>query len=87
MSTKAINITLNESEFSFISDMINKGRFGNRSEVIRASLRLLEDYEYNQKMKRLQTLIAEGDVDIKAGRITEYKSAKELADSIIQKGE
>ena len=44
----------------------------------------LEDYEYNQKMKRLQTLIVEGDADIKAGRITEYKNAKELADSITQ---
>jgi len=33
-------------------------------------------------MNRLQTLIAEGDADIQAGRVAEYTRAKDLAHSI-----
>ncbi len=81
--TKAINLTLQDSEMAFLTDMVKNGRFANQVEVIRAGLRLLEDYEYTQQTKRLQVLISEGDTDIKAGRMTEYATAKELADSII----
>ena len=59
-----------------------EGRFGNRTEVVRAGLRLLEDYENNEKIKRLRALIAEGDADIEAGRITEYDNAQEFENSI-----
>jgi len=83
--SKAVNFTLKENEISFITDMVKNGRFANRAEVIRAGLRLLEDYEYQQKTKRLQVLIAQGDADIKAGRVTEYGSANALANRI--KGE
>lgn len=82
-TNKAINLTLQESELAFLTDMVKNGRFANQAEVISAGLRLLEDYEYSQKTKRLLVLIAEGDADIAAGRVTEYASAKELADSII----
>jgi len=80
--SKAVNFTLKENEISFITDMVKNGRFANRAEVIRAGLRLLEDYEYQQKTKRLQVLIAQGDADIKAGRMTEYASANALAKRI-----
>lgn len=83
--SKAVNFTLEENEISFITDMLKTGRFANRAEVIRAGLRLLEDYEYQQKTKRLQVLIAQGDADIKAGRMAEYASANALANRI--KGE
>jgi len=49
---------------------------------VRAGLRLLEDYENNEKIKRLRALIAEGDADIEAGRITEYDNAQEFENSI-----
>lgn len=81
--TKAINLRLKGSEIAFLTDMVKNRRFANQAEVIRAGLRLLEDYEYTQKTKQLQVLVAEGDLDIKEGRVTEYVSAEELADSII----
>jgi antitoxin ParD1/3/4 len=84
---KPVSFTLGDRDRSFISDMVKKGRFGNRTEVVRAGLRLLEDYEYSQKMKRLRALIGEGDADIQAGRITEYDSAKTLVNSILEEGE
>jgi len=83
-TTKPVSFTLGKSEIAFLTDMVNNGRFGNRTEVVRAGLRLLEDYEYNQKMKRLRTLIAEGDADIEAGRVSEYTRAKDLARSIME---
>lgn len=79
---EALSLKLGENEISFLSEMVKSGRFANRAEVVRAGLRLLEDYEYHQKSKRLQVLIAKGDADIKAGRMTEYSSAKELMDAV-----
>ena len=79
---EALSLTLKKNEVSFLSEMVKSGRFASRAEVIRAGLRLLEDYEYHQKAKRLQVLIAQGDADIKAGRMTEYADAKVLADAI-----
>ncbi len=81
-TTKPVSFTLGERDIEFLTNMVEKGRFGNRTEVVRASLRLLEDYENNEKIKRLRALIAEGDADIEAGRITEYDNAQELESSI-----
>lgn len=83
-TTKPVSFTLGERDISFLSDMVEKGRFGSRTEVVRASLRLLEDYENNQKIQRLRAMIAQGDADIEAGRVTEYASATDLASSIIR---
>ena len=81
---KNISIALGKHDKSFITDMVDNGRFGNRSEVIRAGLRLLQDYENAQKTHRLRALIAEGDADIKEGRTSEYDSAEELFNSITE---
>lgn len=81
-TTKPVSFTLGERDIEFLTNMVEKGRFGNRTEVVRAGLRLLEDYENNEKIKRLRALIAEGDADIEAGRITEYDNAQELENSI-----
>jgi putative addiction module CopG family antidote len=59
--SKAVNFTLQENKVSFITDRVKNSRFADRAEVIRARLRLLEDYEYQQKTKRLQMLIAQVD--------------------------
>jgi len=83
-TTKTASFTLGDHDLSFITEMVQQGRFGNKTEVVRAGLRLLEDYEANQKMKRLQALIAEGDADIQAGRVTAYSSADDLIDEITQ---
>ncbi len=86
-TTKPVSFTLGKNEISFLADMVANGRFGNRTEVVRAGLRLLEDYETDQKIKRLRLLINEGDADITAGRVTEYASAGELANSILKHGD
>ncbi len=83
-TTKPVSFTLGERDICFLSEMVEKGRFGSRTEVVRASLRLLEDYENNQKIQRLRAMIAQGDADIEAGRVTEYANATDLANSIIK---
>lgn len=83
-TTKPVSFTLGERDISFLSEMVENGRFGSRTEVVRASLRLMEDYENNQKIQRLRAMIAQGDVDIEADRVTEYASATDLANSIIR---
>jgi putative addiction module CopG family antidote len=45
------SFSLNKNEMLFISEMVTHGRFGNRTEVVRAGLRLLEDYENNMKLR------------------------------------
>lgn len=85
-ATTPTSFTLGTHELSFISDMVENGRFGNRTEVVRAGLRLLEDYEYNAKAQRLRTLIDEGQADVAAGRVTEYETAENMADTIIKRG-
>lgn len=82
-TTKPISFTLGKRDIDFLANMVEKGRFGNRTEVVRAGLRLLEDYENNQKIKRLRAFIAEGDADVEAGRVTEYDSAQAFEKSII----
>ena len=80
------SFSLNDREMAFISSMVAAGRFGNRTEVARAGLRLLEDYENDQKLKRLRAMIDEADADIAAGRVHEYANATELAHRIIERG-
>ena len=63
--------------------MVEEGRFGNRTEVVRASLRLLEDYENNEKLKRLRSLIAVGDSEIQEGNYDHYESSADLLNDII----
>ena len=67
---------------AFIASQIEKGRFNNASEVIRAGLRILEDYE--TRLQAARRLVDAGDADIEAGRITEYSSAGELFDDIMK---
>jgi antitoxin ParD1/3/4 len=80
---KSISFSLGEQERAFIQGQVAHGRFGNRTEVVRAGLRLLEDYENQQKLQRLRSAIAKGDADIEAGRVTEYDSADTLANEIM----
>ena len=79
-----MSFTLGEHDRSFIADMVENGRFGNKTEVVRAGLRLLEDYENKQKLQRLRAEIAKGDADIKAGRVTPYANAGALFDDIMK---
>ncbi|MDH5191879.1 MAG: type II toxin-antitoxin system ParD family antitoxin [Gammaproteobacteria bacterium] len=85
-TNRPVSFALGEHDRSFIADMVRNGRFGNRTEVVRSALRLLQDYENDQKTKRLRALIDEGLADVSAGRVTEYASADDMANSIIKRG-
>ncbi len=67
---------------AFIASQIEKGRFNNASEVVRAGLRILEDYE--ARLQATRKLVDAGDADIEAGRVTEYANAGDLFDDIMK---
>lgn len=69
----------------FIAKQVSKGRFNNASEVVRAGLRMLEDYEI--RMKELRSLIDEGDTAIHEGKVKSFASAEELTAEIVKLGE
>ncbi len=82
---KNVSFSLGMHDRAFIENQVKEGRFGNRTEVVRAGLRLLEDYENKQKLQRLRLEIAKGDSDLKAGRVTEYENGQALLNDIIGK--
>lgn len=55
---KNTSVTLGNHFETFIAEQIDQGRYGSASEVIRASLRLLEEHE--SKVSALQSAINEG---------------------------
>lgn len=55
---KNTSVTLGNHFEIFIVEQIDQGRYGSASEVIRASLRLLEEHE--SKVSALQSAINEG---------------------------
>lgn len=81
---KTVSFSLGEHDRSFIQGQVEHGRFGNKTEVVRAGLRLLEDYENQQQLQRLRADIAKGDADIQAGRMTEYDSADALLKDLME---
>jgi antitoxin ParD1/3/4 len=64
---KNTSITLGDHLEKFIHAQIGTGRYGSVSEVIRASLRLLEEHE--QKVEALRQALAEGEASGDAGAL------------------
>ena len=69
---------------AFIAQQINEGRFNNASEVVRAGLRLLEDYE--TRAANLRAAVDVADADIEAGDVFEYAGAEDLTEDIVNRG-
>ena len=63
------SIALNKHFEAFIREQVEKGRFNNASEVVRAGLRLLEDTEAarEEKLRKLDQAIAKGLAEADAG--------------------
>jgi len=62
---KNTSIILGDHLEGFISEQIEAGRYGSVSEVVRASLRLLEEHE--QKVEALRRALREGAASGDAG--------------------
>ncbi len=62
---KNTSISLGDHLEGFINEQIVQGRYGSVSEVVRASLRLLEEHE--QKIKSLRQALIEGEESGNAG--------------------
>jgi antitoxin ParD1/3/4 len=83
MSTNK-SYALGEHYEKFIASQVQTGRFNNASEVVRAGLRMLEDYE--TRMKELRALVDEGDTAITAGKVTTYAGPEDLTAQIVKRG-
>jgi antitoxin ParD1/3/4 len=68
----------------FVATQVAQGRFNNASEVVRAGLRMLEDYE--TRMKELRILVDQGDAAVAAGDVTTYTSPEEFTADIVKRG-
>lgn len=78
MPTRNINLT--DHYDRFVSEQVRKGRFSNASEVMRASLRLLEQQtrEEREKLDMLKALANEGFDQIEQGQGIEINGEKQL---------
>ena len=82
-NTKKSYVVGNHYE-EFISNQVTGGRFNNASEVVRAGLRMLEDYE--TRLQDIRACIDVADEEIKAGKGIEFSSAQDLTDEIVRRG-
>jgi antitoxin ParD1/3/4 len=64
---KNTSISLGDHFEGFISKQIERGRYGSASEVVRASLRLLEERE--QRIRALAHALLEGEASGDAGEL------------------
>ncbi|AVA20556.1 type II toxin-antitoxin system ParD family antitoxin [Rhizobium sp. LEGMi198b] len=52
---------------SYVDELVTSGRYNSRSEVLREGVRLVEERE--KRLAALDTAIAQGLADVKAGRV------------------
>ena len=64
---KNTSISLGDHFAEFINQQIESGRYGSASEVVRASLRLLEEHE--QKIGALRQALIDGETSGDAGEL------------------
>jgi antitoxin ParD1/3/4 len=75
--TQRKTISLTERDDKFIADQLEKGAFGNASEVVRAGLHLLEQQQL--ELETLRRAIANGDAAYARGEFTRYSGPGQLA--------
>ncbi len=63
----AISADLGPQLENYVSNLVEKGRYNSKSEVLREGIRLVQERE--SKLMALDAAIARGLADVKAGRI------------------
>ncbi|MEW6236540.1 MAG: type II toxin-antitoxin system ParD family antitoxin [Candidatus Omnitrophota bacterium] len=79
------SFALGDNYDRFIDAQVKQGRFGNATEVVRAGLRMLQDYE--TRMRELRLLIDEADASLAAGKGKSYDDPVELIEAIVKRGQ
>jgi antitoxin ParD1/3/4 len=74
--SKNTSVSLGDHFESFIKRQIDSGRYGSASEVVRASLRFLEEHE--QRIAALREALIDGEKSEDAGQL-DLKSIKSKA--------
>ena len=72
---KNTSISLGDHFEAFITEQIKTGRYGSASEVVRASLRMLEEHE--QRMQALREALIAGEQSGDAGPLDMEKIKRE----------
>ena len=75
-----MNVSLTPELEKFVADTVATGRYNSASEVVRASLRILEEEE--RWKQQLRDRVAEGMADFAAGRIV---SEEQLLEDLKQR--
>ena len=84
MANTKRSFTVGDRYDAFIARQVEAGRFNNASEVVRAGLRMLEDYE--TRLAEVRALVDAADAEIAEGKGIEYASAQDLTDDIMKRG-
>ena len=84
MATGKKSYVVGDRYEAFIAEQVSSGRFNNASEVVRAGLRLLEDYE--ARLSALRADIALGDAQLERGEGIAFASAQALTDEVLKRG-
>lgn len=84
----AVNFRPNSHFEKFINDLIDSGRYTNKTEVMHAALRSLEDAEKvrEARLQNLKNAVQLGDYDIEAGNILAYDKPQDLVEDIKNQG-
>lgn len=83
-----MNVSLTPELEKLINDKVKSGRYNSASEVVRESLRLLQDQDELQRIRRdeLRREITLGVEQIRHGQFSEYASAEEFGEEVIRRG-
>lgn len=63
-----ISADLGETLEKYVTELVTKGRYNSKSEVLREGVRLVQDRE--ARLAAMDAAVAEGLTDIEAGRVT-----------------
>jgi antitoxin ParD1/3/4 len=83
MSNAKKSVVIGDRYEKFVDEQVSSGRYNNASEVVRAGLRLLEDYE--GRLRQTQSLIAAADAEIERGEGLTFASADDLTAEVLMR--